>query len=61
MPEDLESRFDKLEAWELAEEAVKREQAEVEARRHTHIQLATSIVSTLAMLINLYLTLHHGK
>jgi hypothetical protein len=64
MPEDyekLETRFDKVEAWQEAQVAVEKEREAVESRRHVHIQLATSVISTLSMLINLYLTIYHGK
>lgn len=57
----LEARFDKIESWEQAEKAVQQERAAVEARNHVRVQLGVSVVSTLTMLVNLYLTLHHVR
>lgn len=57
----LEHRIDKLESWREAEEAVAAEKAAAATTRHTLFQLSLSVLSTLTMLVNFYLTLHHSK
>ena len=57
----LEHRLDKLEAWKEAQEAIEAARAADLTKRHTSFQLSLSVLSGLIMLVNLYLTIHHGK
>jgi hypothetical protein len=58
---DLERRLDKIEAWREAEAAVKAEREAETTARHTRSQMTMSIISTLTMLVNLYLTVSHFR
>jgi len=57
----LERRVDALETRNAAEDALAKEKAERDSARHTGWQLMLSIVSSVTMLVNLYLTLHPHK
>lgn len=56
---DLEHRLDDLEAWRETEDALKAAKVEQANARHTSWQLLLSVVSSVTMVVNLYLTLHH--
>lgn len=64
MPEDitdLEHRLDQVEAWQKSRDAVDKVRSEADTRRHTNLQILFSVVSSMTMVVNLYLTVNHGK
>lgn len=59
--EELERRLDRLESWRESEQAVKREREASSLAHHTSFQMTLSVMGTLTMLVNLFLTLQHFK
>lgn len=57
----LEHRLDDIESWHDSEEAVKKDRAARRNQRHIYFQISMSIISTLSVLVNLYLVLSHHK
>jgi hypothetical protein len=59
--EDLEHRIDTIERWQAAKDAVEKSKAETQLQKHTSLQIFLSVISSLTMLVNLWLTLTHHK
>lgn len=57
----LERRIDALEARNEAEDALAKAKADRNTAKHTGWQLGLAIISTVTMLVNLYLSLNPHK
>ena len=58
---DLEHRLDQLETWRATEATLKRARAERNNAKHSSWQLLLAVVSSVTMVVNLYLTLTSHK
>lgn len=57
----LERRVDALETRNAAEDALAKDKAQRDNAKHTRWQFLLTIMSTVAMLVNLYLTFNSHK
>lgn len=57
----LERRVDRLEQRNVAEDAVAQAESVRTSKRHTNWQLVMAVISTLTMLVNLYLSVSSHK
>lgn len=58
---DLEHRLDQVESWQKSKDAVEKARSEADTKHHTNLQVILSVIGSLAMAVNLYLTVSHGK